>query len=348
MKNKIKALLLFYRVIAFVILVATFTLKVAAQTTPLSDSAKLAQLVTKIDSVEKKVDATKKQLDSAAKVLSVKDYVDPSSLDSAKSNPSKYIYSNAFIKNKCCITTVADCNTSSSNWRFWICILLLIAFLFAAFYYLVNSDICKDPAFDTNGLLKKETSNLSYSFSRTQLWWWTVIIVSCFIFIYADTGVLVPFNGTVVILLGLGIGTTILGRVIDRNQADRLPGTRMQDDVYKKSDFLTDILIDDNGISIHRFQSFVFNIVYGIAFLFSFINSVNNCHYPFIEFTEYQLTLLGISSSAYLVIKANSENTKATPAAKTDANAITSNTVEVTSNTDESPFKRDINNFQND
>lgn len=346
MKPKTKAPLLFFRLMALAILIFTLIVKVEAQTPTKVDST-LAQLANKVDTLSKNVKDTKTVVDSLTKALSVNDYIDTSALQKAIKNPKEYIYKAAYPNNTCCGNTKPAKYPLDEVIRFWLCIILLIAFLFAAFYYLVYSNICKDPAFDTNGNLLN--TNLSYSFSRTQLWWWTVIIVSCFIFIYAYTGMLVPFNGTVVILLGLGIGTTLLGRQIDKTQTDRLPdGRRSQDDVSKKSDFLTDILSDDNGISIHRFQSFVFNIVYGIAFLFSFINSVNTYHYPFIDFTDYQLTLLGISSSAYLAMKANSENTKATPPTKPDATPIATNENEVTGNTAELPFKRDINNFQND
>lgn len=293
----------------------------------------LTKLTKRVDTLSKNTDTIKIRLDSTVKALSVNDYVDESSVDSAKKNPKELIYKTPFIKNKCCNVPTNTCISKDAAWRFWLCMALLVAFLYAALWYIANSNICKDPAFDTNGVAK--TSNLTYSFSRTQLWWWTVIIISSFIFIYGDTGVLVPFNTTVVILLGLGIGTNLLGRVIDKSQTDRLPNGTRQQDAFKSQGFLTDILSDDNGISIHRFQTFVFNIVFGIAFIFFFINSVNNCKYPFIDFSEWQLTLLGISSSAYLVMKSNSENTKAV----TSADATSS---------DAELFKRDTNNFKKD
>jgi hypothetical protein len=87
-------------------------------------------------------------------------------------------------------------------------------------------------------------------------------------------------------------------------------GTRNQDNNKSdvEPDFFHDILSDDSGISIHRFQSMVFNVIFGIGFISNFIKQVCLEAYPLADFTDWQFALIGISSATYLGLKATSEN----------------------------------------
>jgi len=58
--------------------------------------------------------------------------------------------------------------------------------------------------------------------------------------------------------------------------------------------FLKDILSDNQGISIHRLQSFVFNVIYGVVFIKSVVFD-----YAMPEFGSVELLLLGISNGTY-------------------------------------------------
>jgi hypothetical protein len=91
------------------------------------------------------------------------------------------------------------------------------------------------------------------------------------------------------------------GKLIDNAQIDKGRGDRNQDHGAQNKEepkFFKDILSDDNGISIHRFQAVVFNIVFGIGYIAFFIKSLspNNLTYPLIDFTDWQFALIGISS----------------------------------------------------
>jgi hypothetical protein len=152
-----------------------------------------------------------------------------------------------------------------------------------------------------NGLLK-DTSVLpvelrSYSLSRTMLFFWTLIIFLsiCYIGIVSDN--LPTIDSGVLILMGIVVGTTTACRAIDSTQSQDATIARTQDTTASQG-FLTDILSDDNGISISRFQTVVFNIIYGCSFL-SIVITQNVLY----NFPNQTLALLGISSGAYALLK---------------------------------------------
>jgi hypothetical protein len=66
----------------------------------------------------------------------------------------------------------------------------------------------------------------------------------------------------------------------------------------KSEGFLNDILTDADGISLHRFQMFIWTIVLGIIFVASVYNSL-----AMPEFSGTLLALMGISSGTYIGFK---------------------------------------------
>ena len=64
-------------------------------------------------------------------------------------------------------------------------------------------------------------------------------------------------------------------------------------------DFLTDILTDVDGITLHRFQAFVWTLVLGVVFV---VGAIPGKGMPD-NFTPQMLALLGISGGAYLGFK---------------------------------------------
>lgn len=139
-----------------------------------------------------------------------------------------------------------------------------------------------------------------YSFSRTQLLWWTLIITSCYILGFGYSLQLPAINDTVLILLGIGLGTTTAARIVDNTQANNTATVRHQD-AQASQGFFMDILSDESGISVHRFQAVVFNLIFGVSFLYDFISD----SYVFPSYDYEQLALLGISSGAYIALKMN-------------------------------------------
>lgn len=205
----------------------------------------------------------------------------------------------------------------------WISWLILIGFLVMAFYFFINSPLCRDESYDPDGK-PKEPKKRPFSFSKVQLFWWTVIIISCFTWFFAQFGVLLPFNQTVILLLTGGIVVRLFGKTIDNTQIRKnkiraseagnngKPLSTRHQDVHDSKGFLTDILSDEDGVSMHRMQAVMFNLVYGVAFISYFFSALKNRQYPFMEFEDWQLALLGISSAGYLTLKTmeNSEETR--------------------------------------
>jgi hypothetical protein len=137
--------------------------------------------------------------------------------------------------------------------------------------------------------------------------WWTLIVVGCLAISFAVTGGLTGLldPGTLV-LLGISTATTAGGTMIDNRDILRAALSKKPEDCTRHQDegsegFFADILSDSNGISIHRFQSFVFNLLYGLVFIQHFIDSSFT---SFVHFDELTLGILGLSSAGYLTLKA--------------------------------------------
>ncbi|QWF72149.1 hypothetical protein KEF85_06785 [Methylomonas paludis] len=144
------------------------------------------------------------------------------------------------------------------------------------------------------------TDNKPYSLARVQLLWWTLVIVISFTLVYGLTGVIWPMNSTCLTLLGISLFTTTSGKLIDNAHIADVSITRHQD-IYPSQGLITDILSDEYGLSVHRYQAVILNLVYGGYFLIEVFSKLNLGHFP--EFDPPTLALLGVSSSAYLGLK---------------------------------------------
>jgi len=148
-----------------------------------------------------------------------------------------------------------------------------------------------------------------YSFSRVQIAWWTVIVISSILFTWISTGEF-TINSTVWILLGISAGTLGVSSAIDvKDLANANAALGSQPNAVAQMSqnhdcegFFKDILSDKDGISIHRLQSFVFNVSFGIFYLIQAFDI-----YELPVFDNNVLGLLGLSNGAYTLLK-NSEN----------------------------------------
>lgn len=152
-------------------------------------------------------------------------------------------------------------------------------------------------SFSTNIIRDTSTAvTKPYSLARSQLMWWTIIILSCFCIKYGWVPEEVPkLDAMLLALIGIGAGTTTLAGVIDSADKKQNPAVHQNNNSVS---FGYDVLDDGDGISIHRFQLLILNVVLGIIFLNSFFLLKD-----FPKFTGYELGLLGISSGTYLAIK---------------------------------------------
>ena len=168
----------------------------------------------------------------------------------------------------------------------------------------------------TTSILKNPTPNTDkcYSFARVQMMWWTVIVSCCFIIKFGLTGEYQVTNTSTLTLLGIGLATTAGASLIDVSQR-QTSNTRHQDG--GAHNFFMDILSDETGISMHRFQAFIFTVLFGVVFIIIFIKDQS-----FASFSTTELGLMGLSSGTYLALKTN-ENKMGVPTAMSPPNPIT-------------------------
>lgn len=316
------------------VLLAIFQIALAtSKAIPQGDSAILEK---KIDKVSAKLDTSYKSLDSSIKAVAKTIATANTKKDSASTSDSSSLFNAWKYAQKHPEELYKNpCENCDNPWILEVAtFLILAAFLFYAFKYFLTKALCKDESYfldKTDNVLKlRPEKDRPYSYSRVQMFWWTIIIFVCYAFFFALYGRLIPLSPTCIILLGGGLATQILGKTIDNSQiesdrnnandgktdANSALAARHQD-LYKTQGIWIDILSDENGVSIHRLQSVAFNIIYGVGFIGYFMTSVDCKQYPFIEFESWQLMLLGISTAGYLGLKTN-ENSKASEADRKD------------------------------
>jgi hypothetical protein len=182
-----------------------------------------------------------------------------------------------------------------SNWLAFILTAIIVA---GSIWLCVRSNILRDPG---------TAARPPFSFSRVQLLWWVLIIAFCFLQEYGSEFTLPQLNPTCLVLMGIGVGTKALASVIDsrqKNAAERQGNYVLRD--AKSAGFFTDILSDEEGLSVHRLQALIFNVIYGVAFYTSFLPNGE-----FADYTAIEYGVLGISNVAYLGLKALENNPQA-------------------------------------
>jgi hypothetical protein len=161
---------------------------------------------------------------------------------------------------------------------------------------------------DVSSLNKKRP----YSYSRVQLAWWTLIILASALATLIVTGAIAVPNESTLILLGVSAGTIAVARTIEVTDRSNLEDNAVMIQNLPGKNLLVDILSDANGISVHRFQAVLFNLMFGAWFVLQFATGLSS---PEVKIEEIfpviaanNLILLGLSSAAYTAVKAN-ENT---------------------------------------
>ncbi len=186
--------------------------------------------------------------------------------------------------------------------------LLLIAFVwmvarrgllrdFVAFDSSVNI-VHKAPA----GVNEVFLGDIPYSMARTQLAVWTLLIAFSQIYIWVQLDELSGLNESVIVLLGISGGTSVIAKFIEASQKDSAQClTAAQFYASKRSKgFFADLLGDEKGVSVHRFQLLIFTG--GLSLYFNW-HVIFYLELP--VFSTNQLLLMGVSNSTYAGIKFN-------------------------------------------
>lgn len=137
--------------------------------------------------------------------------------------------------------------------------------------------------------------NMPFSLARSQLGSWTLVILSCYLLVWLATGTLPPITGSTLVLLGLSLATLTGGKFVDISR-DTQQVQLISAKVSKG--FFTDIISDEKGVSIHRFQMVAWTIVLSGYFI---IHTFKNLAFP--QLDESLLILMGISNVTYLGLK---------------------------------------------
>ena len=190
-----------------------------------------------------------------------------------------------------------------------VAILIIVSVLLA---FVFKTNLIKDKS--------SQPTHKPYSLSRFQLLWWTVIIISCYMLLFAIRDDFALLSQSTLILLGISVAGTSFAAVVDYSQSDK---DRHQD--QPGVNFVQDVLSDDDGISVHRYQNLIFTLIFGVIFFYKVLATGNMPN-----FGPLELSLMGLSTAAYVGLKTGENKTAppagTTPPATGDSSATTSPT----------------------
>jgi len=190
---------------------------------------------------------------------------------------------------------------------------VLITLIFALFLVLARySNILRDEVndcdeFDENAqkIQQKQRRKLldkrnPFSLAKVQFGMWTVIISASYIYLSLCKGDCAdsPINKTALVLMGIFAGTAIASALIDKSEIN---DNRPRHQNSPSEGFFIDILSDDKGISLHRFQNFVWTIIAMVVYVYKVSIIATGCALP--ELSDTLLALTGISSATYLILR---------------------------------------------
>jgi hypothetical protein len=154
-------------------------------------------------------------------------------------------------------------------------------------------------------LLEETNGTPAYSLSKTQLWYWSSIILFSFFMIWYITDDINTIEPSSLILLGISLGTSGVSTVIDNTGTTGPAGASFK---QSSGGFWTDILTESGVVTVHRFQIVMFNLVIGFFFIFKVFGTLKM---PVLSDTL--LLLMGLSSATFTTLKALQANAPVLP-----------------------------------
>ena len=138
-----------------------------------------------------------------------------------------------------------------------------------------------------------------FSLARTQLAFWTFIIMGSYILIWLMTGDTPSLTGSVTTLLAISAAGTAGAVIVDRgNPVPTAPKVTPPGVLLKIKEFFVDILTETQGVSMHRLQIVIFTAIIGGVFVQDVIH-----HLSMPQFDASTLWLMGISTAGYVGLK---------------------------------------------
>jgi hypothetical protein len=153
---------------------------------------------------------------------------------------------------------------------------------------------------DAGATTSVEFQRRTYSLARTQMAWWTFVIVASYFYIWIATGTQPEFTGQAIALLGMNAVVSGASRTVDLSRGTVFPP--------RTAEFFFDLVSDESGVAIHRLQMLIFTVVVGANFLYQVVVTVAM---PTLDATT--LALIGISGATYVGLKTQEPQPKQDP-----------------------------------
>jgi hypothetical protein len=207
--------------------------------------------------------------------------------------------------------------------------LIVVLFFVLAYYTNILRDEVDLDAFQQNVQKvgqngRRRLLNRTYPFSlaKVQFGVWTVIISSSYIYLSFFKGDCAegPINKTALVLMGIFAGTAVASTIMDKRE---ISDNRPRHQNSPSQGFFIDILSDDNGISLHRFQNFVWTVIAMTVYLYKVSQIRTGCVLP--ELSDTMLALTGVSNATYLILRSKENDSPAV--AVQDTNVPSANVV---------------------
>jgi len=197
-------------------------------------------------------------------------------------------------------------------------VLLLLVIILSVKTTMLRNVVFDQASFNAVAAANKLTNpKAGFSLSRSQLAFWSVVVIGSFVYVvfFYDTsgGLKIPivFNSVNLTLLGIAAGTTAVGKVIDNSQQKNPSSTTTSAQQNQPSKgFFTDIISDENGVSVHRLQNVLWTIIVGAIYI-TFVSTKLALPDDKV-ITSTLLGLMGISSATYIGVK-TTENSSPVP-----------------------------------
>jgi hypothetical protein len=185
-----------------------------------------------------------------------------------------------------------------------ICVLFIVL---AVYSNILRDEISNCDEFEANAQqLQQKTKwrlldkTAPFSLTKVQFGIWTVIISSVYIYLSLCKGDCAEgsINKTALVLMGIFAGTAVASTVMDKKE---ISDNRPRHQNSPSQGFFIDILSDDNGISMHRFQNVAWTIIAMTVYFYKVSLVTTGCQLP--ELSDTLLALTGISNATYLVLR---------------------------------------------
>jgi hypothetical protein len=161
----------------------------------------------------------------------------------------------------------------------------LVALLWASLMLLgAKSTLVRDA-----GAAGASVRQRSFSLGRTQMAWWFAIIMGSFLFLWVVTGDIGNITAQGLTLMGISATTGLSAASLDSSVGFEPAPT---------NHFITDLLSDKEGVTIHRYQMLIATLIIGVLYVIHVLR-----HLAMPEFDANTLLLLGISSGTYFGFK---------------------------------------------